>query len=71
MICGFVDGKKHTIANSDVALNLNIISEIYVGVNKVDSPFFPGRMKHFRVCNAAIYEEDFSDALPYWIGGTI
>ena len=71
LICGFVDGKKHTIANSDVALNLNIISKIYVGVNKVDGPFFPGRMKHFRVCNVAIYEEDFSDDLPYWVGATI
>ena len=52
-------------------LNFAIQNALSVGVQHVENAIFPGRMKHFRICNVAAYTEEFSDALPYWVGDVI
>ena len=49
-------------------LNFAIQNSLSVGVQHVENEIFPGRMKHFRICNFAAYTEAFSGNLPYWVG---
>lgn len=58
---------------SGVTLDLNLAVEqkLCVGAQHVENAILPGRMKHFRVCNSAIYTENFDNYLPYWVGGIV
>ena len=63
----FSDGEKiaeYSGATKD--LNLAIENILAVGTQHVENQIFPGRMKHFRVIDSAIYDGDFD--IPEWVG---
>ena len=47
-------------------LNLAIENTLAVGTQLVEDQIFPGRMKHFRIVNRAVYTKDFN--IPTWVG---
>lgn len=63
---GAVDCSASNISSS--ILNLAISGELSVGIQRVENVYFPGRIKHFRISNKAIYTAEFTGNIPSWVG---
>lgn len=57
-----------TYTGATKKLNLAIENLLAVGTQHVENQILPGRIKHFRVLNEAIYDDDFVGNLPDWVG---
>jgi hypothetical protein len=67
-INGFTDGAMFNLGSTSTVLNLNAVESLWIGYNKVDNAFFPGRIKHFRISSKALYTSAFPSNLPSWVG---
>lgn len=65
---GYIDGQKFFIGTTTRQLDLSSFGGFVVGGNTVDHAYFPGRIKHFRIFDKAIYDDSFDDSLPSWVG---